>query len=182
MARAFVAVVPPQPVLDAIADAVDGLRARCPSKARWAPREQWHLTLRFLGDHVDLDAAAAQLGAVAFAPFELQLGGVGAFPRPSRANVLWIGAAVGCTPLTTLAAAVNDATASLTPLDDKPFRAHLTVARFDRAANLRDVVHRPNCEPVGAPWRVDEIVLVESVLGRGPAQHRVHARVAAAGR
>ena len=80
--RAFVAVVPPREALDAVARAVDGVRDGAPPALRWMGREQWHLTLRFLGDHCDLDEAATSLQRVAFSPIELQLGGVGAFARP----------------------------------------------------------------------------------------------------
>ena len=178
MARAFVAVVPPEPVLDAVAETVDTLRSVCPERARWVRREQWHLTLRFLGDHVDLDAAASSLATLAFARFTMRLGGVGAFARPSRANVLWIGVSENCAPLTALAGAVRAATAAIAPADGTPFSPHLTVARFDRPADVRAIVHRPAGEHVGEAWRVDELVLVESVLGQGPARHRVHTRIA----
>ena len=181
MARAFVAVVPPEPVLDAVAATADELRSRLGvrARARWAPRDQWHLTLRFLGDDVDLDGAAAHLRDARFTPFDVALGGVGAFSRPSRAAVLWIGVSQGCAALTALAGTVTSATAGIAPVDDEPFRPHLTVARFAKPADVRSVVHRPDGERIGAPWRVAELVLMESVLGKGPVQHRVHARVGA---
>jgi 2'-5' RNA ligase len=181
VARAFVAVVPPDAVLDAVAGAVGELRAGPASvSARWARREQWHLTLRFLGDHVDLDDAATALTAVTFAAFDLQLGGIGAFARPSRASVLWFGVAAGCNPLIELASAVNAATAGIAPVDTKPYRPHLTVARFATPADVRDVVHRPGLDDgIGPVWRMTELVLVQSRLGAGPADHRVHSRVVA---
>ncbi|HEY3834413.1 MAG TPA: RNA 2',3'-cyclic phosphodiesterase [Acidimicrobiia bacterium] len=179
MARAFVAVVPPGPVLDAVATTLDGLRTQTTDRARWTPRSQWHLTLRFLGDHVDLDDAAARLRAVRFDPFHVRLGGVGAFARPTRANVLWLGVSEGCAPLTALAGAVDAATESIVPADDTSFRAHLTVARFDRPADVRELVHHPDGDHVGPVWRVSEIVLMESRLGRGPAEHHVHERITA---
>ena len=142
-------------------------------------RAQWHLTLRFLGDHVDLDDVAARLADVRFDAFDLRLGGVGAFARPTRANVLWIGVSEGCARLTELAGAVNTATDAIAPAEDKPYRAHLTVARFDPAADVRALVRRPDGKHVGPAWRVNEIALMESRLGSGPAEHHVHARVPA---
>jgi 2'-5' RNA ligase len=186
MARAFVAVVPPAAVLDAVATAVDALReavneavGAATARTRWTPRSQWHLTLRFLGDHVDLDDAAARLAEVRFDAFDLRLGGVGAFTRPTRANVLWLGVSEGCAPLTALAGLVSTATEPIVPADGKSFSAHLTVARFDRPADVRDLVRRPGGEHVGPAWRASEIVLIESRLGGGPAHHHVHARIAA---
>jgi 2'-5' RNA ligase len=181
VARAFVAVVPPAPVLDAVVGTARSLEAACDLRARWSPREQWHLTLRFLGDHVDLDEAAASLAGVRFEAIEAQLGGLGAFARPARANVLWLGVGTGTAPLVALAAKVTDATATIAPVDGKPYRPHLTLARFDRPADVRGLLRdrAGRDDAVGPPWSVTELVLVESRLGRGPAQHRVHARLPA---
>ncbi len=61
--------------------------------ARWAPVEQLHLTLRFIGELDGLarrDAEAA-LDEVEAAPFELLLAGVGHFPPRGQPRVLWVG-------------------------------------------------------------------------------------------
>ena len=47
--RAFVALIPPARALAELDDAVAPLRAAHPD-LRWTPREQWHLTLAFLGE------------------------------------------------------------------------------------------------------------------------------------
>ena len=61
--------------------------------ARWIDTENYHITLRFIGD-VDLNVAndvASMLDSVNRAPFELRLDGVAAFggrkPRSVFANV-----------------------------------------------------------------------------------------------
>src|SRR6476620_2499895 len=74
---------------------------------RPVPPANWHLTLRFLGD---TDAArhrvlVDELRAVdAGAAFDLSLAGLGAFPRATRATVLWIGVGDGAAELRALAA------------------------------------------------------------------------------
>ena len=74
--RAFVAVVPPQPVLDTIEALVphdpDRRSAR---RMRWTRRAQWHVTVEFLGR---VDDAAALTGTLRdatteLAPFALRL-------------------------------------------------------------------------------------------------------------
>jgi 2'-5' RNA ligase len=61
--------------------------------ARWVPMENYHLTLRFIGEvppyrAEELDAALAALNGKGFA---LSLAGVGTFERAGRAVALWAG-------------------------------------------------------------------------------------------
>ncbi len=72
----------------------------------------WHLTLRFLGDTLPEERArlAGEMRAAALgAPFTLGFDRAGAFPRPARAAVLWLGVAEGEAPLRALAAEAEDA-------------------------------------------------------------------------
>ena len=65
MTRAFVAVVPPPPVLDAIEAATAGLEL---PGLRRTTRAQWHLTMQFLGDVVALAVVAHALAALSSLP------------------------------------------------------------------------------------------------------------------
>ena len=93
MARAFVAVVPPRGVLDAVRK-VSWRAVHRPAEMalprllspRWTTREQWHLTLQFLGNRVDLDEVATALATVRAAPVRVRLGGIGGFPSERRAE------------------------------------------------------------------------------------------------
>ena len=60
MTRAFVAVRLPGAVLDAVHQRVSALDLA----GRRTTRDQWHLTLQFLGDDVDIDAVAGLFGLV----------------------------------------------------------------------------------------------------------------------
>jgi 2'-5' RNA ligase len=162
--RAFVAVVPPADVLDAVAELVDEHRHEA-DDLRWTRREQWHCTLQFLGPVGEVDAVVAALGAAvgAAAPFVMQLSGAGGFPAAARATVLWLGVSQGERELGALASAVEDATMPLGfGREARPFRPHLTVARAARPRDLGDVVAGLGGGPEGPPWTVDEIVLLES--------------------
>jgi 2'-5' RNA ligase len=139
---------------------------------RWEERERYHLTLQFLGPvrrvAPVVDAlAAAVIGREAF-PF--LLGGAGAFPKPGRARVVWIGAAVGGEEAIALAGAVAGA---LRPLgyepDRKEFHPHLTVARLKVPDNVADVLAAIGPGAVGEAFTVGEVVLYESRLSpKGP--------------
>jgi 2'-5' RNA ligase len=167
--RAFVAVVPPEPVLDAVGRAAATLDL---SGARLTTRDQWHLTLQFLGNRADVDAVAASLGALAIERGDVQVGGAGAFPSERRARVLWLGITTGAELLQQLAAAVG---ALLRPLghepEARPYHAHLTLARCKTPTDLRPVIAALGPGPVGPSWTVSGVVVYESRLRRTGAQY-----------
>ena len=165
------AVRPPDDVLDAVAAVVDPAR-RVRVGLRWEQRDRYHLTLQFLGPVARLapvvDALAAAAGTLAAFPF--RLGGAGAFPKPGRARVVWIGAAAGGRELVDLAGAVA---AGLAPLghepDRKGFHPHLTVARLKVPDDVGEVLAAIGPEAVGEAFTVGELVLYQSRLSpKGP--------------
>lgn len=176
--RAFVAVVPAAPVLDALEPLVADLAAHAP-QLRWLPRPQWHLTLQFLGA---VDDAAALREAVAaasagHAAFDVQLAGGGAFPSVRRGAVLWVGVERN-DALVRLAAAVQDATQPLGhPPDDRPFHPHLTLARAPRPRALAELVETIGTGPVGPAWTVTDVAVVESDTRPTGAVHTVRDRL-----
>ena len=85
--RLFLAV----PIPEGIADRLLTLEADVPG-ASWRAAEQYHLTLRFIGD---VDEAIArdldtELGRIIAAPFEIALSGVGSFGG-REPSALWAG-------------------------------------------------------------------------------------------
>jgi RNA 2',3'-cyclic 3'-phosphodiesterase len=148
VARLFVAVRPPDEVIEAL-EALD--RPEEPG-VRYTRREHWHVTLRFIGD-ADVDQVAAAIGRVDAPEAEAVLG-----PAVSR-----LGREVICLPvqgLDELAAAVRATTTGLgEPPDPRPFNGHLTIARLRR---------RGACRIAGAPFSatfaVRHIELVSSTL------------------
>ncbi|MCZ7536646.1 MAG: RNA 2',3'-cyclic phosphodiesterase [Acidimicrobiia bacterium] len=187
MARAFVAVVPPGEVLDAVEAAMVRARPHVPG-ARWSTREKWHVTLQFLGDYADLDAAAAALEQVGLVAGGLgsegvrfggvRFGGAGAFARSERATVLWLGFAAGAGLLEALAATVGEAFSplGLSP-DGRPFVPHLTLARMRAPRDVRRAISAVGRGPVGPEWIPDAVALMESTLRREGPRYRVHAEI-----
>jgi 2'-5' RNA ligase len=184
--RAFVAVVPPREVLDAIDRAIAPIRAVAPPHLRWMHAGQWHLTLQFLGTVPDDDAddLVDSLRAVVGRepPVTLALGGAGAFPSVSRAAVVWIGVEEGQVGLAHLAAAVARATEpfGFAP-DHDEFTAHLTVARSPRPRPLVNVVRSLGDGPVGPMWDASDVVLMESDTRPQGAVYRAVERFALRG-
>ncbi len=75
------------------------------------PPANWHLTLRFLGnvDPVAYDRMLEALGRAHLGrSFRIAFGGLGAFPRASRATVLWVAFDEGAERLSALAGLVGE--------------------------------------------------------------------------
>ena len=180
LSRGFVAVVPPDDVLDAIEARVAPLRA-AHDELRWSGRARWHVTLRFLGLVPDVDGLlAAVRDALASVPRigALRLGGAGAFPNVRRAAVVWLGLCDGADRLGEVAAAVESASvvAGFAP-ESRPFSPHLTIARMPRARDVGPVLDALGRDPVGGAWRVDDVVLVASDTRTSGAVYSDVARV-----
>ncbi len=148
-------------------------------RLRWAVTDNLHLTLRFLGPtaptRVADVAAAAGAAARRTAPFEVRLGGAGAFPEAARPRVVWLGIATGVPELTALAAELGDELAERGwARDERPFRVHLTLARADGIAGAGRAVAALQEASVGldAAWTADRLVVYQSGLGSGPARYR----------
>ena len=115
---------------DMVANRVQPLMRGVPG-ARWRPRENLHVTLRFYGElsedvAEDLDTELAQV-AEKHGPFELRLKGAGFFGR-EQPGALWLGLAASET-LRALAADCDRAARRLKiPASDHKFTPHLTVA------------------------------------------------------
>jgi 2'-5' RNA ligase len=129
--------------------------------------EQCHLTLKFLGEADErlVESFAMALGEVRVERFELAFTSLGSFPNASRPRVIWLGLSE-LPALQRLAAAVDRATSAV-PLD-KPFRAHVTLARArERGARLDADLLAARVPPF--EFQVGEFVLYQSVLGHaGP--------------
>lgn len=183
--RLFVATELGDAVRSAIAAGIEHFPVSDPPW-RWVSPENWHITLKFIGDASQTDAIAAALAAVAarHAAFDLALGPFGGFPGLRRPRVLFYDAVEGAVPLAALAAAVDAALCDALGLDPepRPFRAHATVARVKRplaretAERLREV---PPLE--GARQRVDGFTLLRSRLGPSGARYEPLFRFTLAG-
>ena len=98
--------------------------------------------------------------------FSLRWGALGAFPRPRRANVLWLGAEQGEAEAESLAAAVEEAVeAAGFPPEDRPFRCHLTLSRIRPDQDVTAVLDA--VPSLGLAMAVDRVVLYRSHLGPG---------------
>ena len=97
-----------------------------------------HLTVRFLGNIFPslVDAIYEEMKQISFAPFDIELRGLGAFPKLSHPRVVWVGIRKGAKDLI-------DVFEQLEPLlrglgfnpDTKGFSPHLTISRVRTGRN-----------------------------------------------
>jgi 2'-5' RNA ligase len=171
MLRLFVAIDFPDNVITQIANICHSVRG-----ARWAPLEQLHLTLKFIGEadeelYHDISEA---LEHITFSSLRLRLKGTGCFPPRKPPRILWVG--VEPSPmLGELASAVES---TLAPLgierERRKFHPHVTVAR------LRDNVRPSDITPFLSgtglfkteEFNVSQFCLYSSILRPEGAIHR----------
>ncbi|HEY0475099.1 MAG TPA: RNA 2',3'-cyclic phosphodiesterase [Kribbella sp.] len=171
--RLFVAVVPPVEVVEHLSEFVEPRRAHPDEDIRWAADETWHITLAFLGEVPEwkTDELGERLAAAAKRqkPFELRLGGSGAFPTVADARVLWTGVRDEAEALPHLAMTTRSAAnkAGVT-VDGRKFTPHLTLARLRQPMDVVKWV-RIFDEYEGPSWTAGSIELISSRLGEGPS-------------
>ena len=173
--RSFIAVPLPERVQAGIFAAAGELARALPS-VKWSRKvENLHVTIKFLGKVAEErlgEVGAALARAVGgLGRFGLEVRGVGAFPSPRKASVIWIGVDDGAGRLAGIARAVEETAAALGvgEREPRPFRGHVTVGR----AKGRDAVDArsalaPLADRSFGALEVGELHLYESVLGKGP--------------
>ena len=120
--------------------------------ARWVPPENYHLTLRFIGETPghraeDIDIALASLRGRGF---ELTLSGLGTFAKGGRSTALWVGVErCGLEP------------------ERRRFQPHVTLARLNDVpeAKLVSFVQAHNLFRAD-PVPVEHFTLFSSQLGK----------------
>jgi len=116
------------PIPASVAGRLEALEADVPGAA-WRLAEQYHLTLRFIGE---VDEAVArdidtELGRIVAAPFEITLAGVGSFGG-REPTALWAGVSDSA-PLIQLSGACESALRRVgLAADSRKYRPHVTLA------------------------------------------------------
>ncbi len=178
--RLFLAIDLPTDVRTAVRDLQERTRRSCPGW-RWVRPEGIHLTLRFLGEVDPADEPRHRetwrRAVLAHPPVRCHVGGLGVFPGGGRPRVLWVGVRDASTTgdLAALAEDLEEAARELGfEPEERPFRAHLTLARAERDG--RPVAPPPGGAALAEGIAADEVVLFRSELGPGGARY---SRVAA---
>ena len=149
MSRLFVCLWPPEEVVSAL----EQLHRKDQVGTRFVDPENWHVTLRFLGNADPNDVAAA----LNTAELETTTVDLGPAVDVGKGGILFVPA----TGADDLAASVVSATRGLGDEPVRPrFLGHVTLARMKKRANMP----RALAELVNASWSPSDIALVESNL------------------
>ena len=188
--RLFIAVTIPEAIKAKIEEAQAELRCVLPERAiRWTRREQFHLTLRFLGDvdaaRVEALAEAVRAACRGFGVLHLRADRLGFFPDLRYPRVVWVGVRDQAEQLPRLQGAVEQATREYTTeAKQGRFTGHVTLARIKG-------IKRPEAEALGraaagmaerlfGQWTACQVELMRSELLLEGARHRSLASVALA--
>jgi len=185
--RSFVAVPLPEKIQADIFAAAQELSRRLPQLGvKWSGKvENLHITVKFLGqiEEEKLTALAEDLArTVAPLPrFRLELRGMGAFPSPRKANVVWAGVEDGARGLTAIAEAVEGVGERFGfAREQRAFTGHVTVGRSKgRGVDARTALDAFAGRSFGATT-VEEVHVYESRLGGEGSTYVLRSRAALA--
>jgi RNA 2',3'-cyclic 3'-phosphodiesterase len=171
MIRLFTALDIPAGIQDRLYD-----MAREISEARSVPRQQLHLTLKFIGEVPEemLQSIREAMAAVSVAPFNLALQGMGRFPARGPARIVW----AGCKAESRLQQLFSALEEVLEPLgiarERRNYFPHITIARLKHPspAALREFLERHAAFATGL-FEVQCFSLYSSRLTSQGAEHKV---------
>ena len=172
--RSFIAMDFPDEILAQLEKTAIALKKRLPNfPVRWVPTNNIHLTIRFLGNvsksNIEILKNILENQAKNFEPFEVSVGGLGAFPSKHKPKVLWVGLETN----DDMIELKNNIDAEVARLgyarEKRGFSPHLTLGRISRNANLNeiieigDIISKTKVGFLGAT-RINQIHLYQSIL------------------
>lgn len=149
---------------------------------RWSAPEQWHITLAFLGsvESAGESVLLRELRRIRLPSAPLEIDGLGMF---ERVGILYASVEVMPALAELQRVTAESVRASGLPLEDRPYRPHVTLARSKGRAGMQALKRlRPMLEQQRprARWTATEFLLYESQPSPGGSQYLVRARFALA--
>ena len=133
--RAFLAIEPAEDILQAVSRLQEKIKLEVSGRMSWTKPQSQHLTLKFFGD-VSADdvkniCSAVEKRLATASSLILKIEKLGVFPDIKRPRVLWVGMAGDVEKLTVLQSNLEKDFEKIGfPREDRPFKAHLTLARI----------------------------------------------------
>lgn len=175
--RLFIGVEIEAAIKDSISEAVSLLE---PYKhaCRWVPRENIHLTMRFLGDcteeQVETISAALESAASSVERFSVAAAVFGAFPNSRRARILWLGLKNG-QELQDLYDSISGELERIGfPAEERRFHPHITFGRVKKPIPID--LGLVEGVKTGQHAAVDKITLFRSRLSPSGAKYEAIGR------
>jgi RNA 2',3'-cyclic 3'-phosphodiesterase len=179
--RLFIALAVPPDVRQEIGRAQGRLQRNAPPAAvRWTRPEQFHLTLKFLGDvpaeHLGaLKKSVAEICAVSPA-LRLSARGIGFFPSERKPRVIWAGTSDDNGRLSELHHQLDQALRWLAPAErPEKFTGHITLGRFKPGHHVAIPILLELAADLRArrfgDWPAREVEIIRSELTSTGAMH-----------
>lgn len=175
--RLFIGVRVSLATVRALDEAVQAMRRVAgPASPRWVAPATYHVTLKFLGwsrpEVVEAlrDGVGAALRGVR--ALEVECRGLGAFPAPDKARVLWAGLDAGGTArLADMVERIERASGALGFAREKrAWHGHVTLARLKAPADVRGLIAAAPEQTYRSSW-VDSVVLFESQMKKDGSEY-----------
>jgi RNA 2',3'-cyclic 3'-phosphodiesterase len=165
MMRLFIGIFPPPEVQAHLSGHLEKVRDE--DRLKWAPEASRHVTLQFLGSVPEENISKYQGVLMSLAErqksFTLFCQGAGVFPSKGKPRVFWAGLGGDTGSLLQLADQVREACRTLgTPIEERPFSPHLTLARMQPDRRKIEAVLEHFKDYRSPDFVVHEIALVES--------------------
>ena len=169
--RAFLAIEPSEDVLQTMVRLQEKLKREISGKVSWTRPQGQHLTLKFFGDISTDDvkniSAAVQNRIAPGWSLNLKIEKPGVFPDARKPRVLWCGTSGDVEKLSALQKQLDGDFAAIGfPEEDRPFRAHLTLARIKDShglTGLGDALTKHSAFVAGE-FTCNELILFQSKL------------------
>ena len=141
--RSFIAIELPEEVISGLHQLQAELKSAGHTFVKWVAPGGIHLTLKFLGNISPRKVAeitkVMERASQEVSAFQLEIGGLGAFPSLGQPRVLWLGIGGEVDKLVDLQQRID---AGLVPLgfahEKRPFAPHLTLARLREGTSPRE--------------------------------------------
>jgi 2'-5' RNA ligase len=139
--RAFVALEVPVQVIDALVDFQRSL-SETGADLKLVERQNLHFTVKFLGEIFESQVAEAKsrLSGTTATGAHVEVKGAGAFPTVTNPRVVWVGVSHDDElKVSKIAGEVSRSLDGIGLKDDRPYRAHITLARVRSLRNSRQL-------------------------------------------
>lgn len=168
--RLFVAVNIPDEIRESLFAFQNELKMSL-ADVKWIDKNQFHLTLKFLGDteenSIENIVNGVSKAVLKLKPFKLSFLKIGVFPDIKRPKVIWAGVGEGKDELRKIAQDIEHNLDALGFQKEKrEFSAHLTLGRFRSLKNKEALISkilRKDKIPLGS-FEVKSIELIQSIL------------------
>lgn len=169
--RAFLAIEPPEDILQAILRLQENLKKEIKGKISWTRSQGNHITLKFFGnidqDNVKNICAIMKKQVASMPTLSLNVEKIGVFPDARRPRVLWLGTTGDIEKLAALQTQLEkDFEGIGFPRENRPFRVHLTLGRIkipQEITGISEALHKYN-DFIAGKFNCAEIILFQSKL------------------